>query len=255
LKIDYETNFYYYIGTMNLNIEVNKKFFTHLKPHSITVLLYSMAHYEKYSKVPSMKYMAAELKIGYYTIRKSLSEIFLFLKNDVDVDTILYNKYSFILSKSERISSTYTSYVNKEDETEVIWGRLIEVAKDYYSGSIKSYSKYYWRTGVQLKGLLEEIGYENLQKYIDWYFRVKAPRISYFNATVFCHNNIVTDFKADHKMVKTQQIEQEKGYEEESKEEEKLIFQKLIERRDAGTLDEYDKELLEYYKNQGWLND
>jgi len=239
---------------MNLNIEVDKKFFTCLKPHSITILLYSLAYYEKYNKVPSMKYIAKELKIGYNTIRKSLSEIFLFLKNDSDSHRILYKRYSFILSKSEHISSTYTRYVNRDDDIEAIWNKVVEIAKEYYSDSIKSYSKYYWRVGLKLKELFEKIGFENLQEYTDWYFRVKAPHITYFNPSVFCHENIIVDFKADHGMTKAQQIEHEKGYEEESKEEEKLIFQKLIERRDAGTLDEYDKELLEYYKNQGWLD-
>lgn len=248
---------------MNLNIEVNKKFFSQLKPHSITVLIYSLAYYEKYKKVPSMKQMAKYLKIGYHTIRKSLSEIYLLLKNDShknEAHNILNNRYSFIFSKAEHASATYINHIAHVDiskDVKIIWDNTVRIAKAYYGDSIKKYSDYYWRVGIKLNELVNKIGHDNIQEYTEWYFRSKAPRISYFNPSVFCHINIINDFKVDHGMVKAEKIKQinrDNEYEEESKEEEKRIFQKLIERKDAGTLDEYDEELLEYFKKQGRLD-
>jgi len=65
--------------------------------------------------------------------------------------------------------------------------------------------------------------------------------------------NIIADFKSDHNTIKARIVNDEKGYEKESQEEEKKILEKLIERKDKGMLDEYDKELLKYYKKQGWV--
>ena len=239
---------------MELTIEVNKSMFQELDHHSITILLYCTAYHQKYNKVPSMKHISNEIKIGYHTIRKSYTQISEFL-NDADAHNILYKRFLFLLPTTIKIAENYRNITtNKTDIMEKVWETIVKRAKDYYTNIIV-YSKFYWRISVQLKNLLDKIGDENLENYINWYFRIKAPRISYFNSAVFCHKNIISDFNLENKSIKLKQADYDKGYEEESKIEEKKIFESLIKRRDAGTLDEYDEELLDYYKREGWVND
>ena len=240
---------------MKLTIEVNKKLFK-LKPHAFTILIYCTAYYEKNKQVPSMKLISKEVNIGYHTIRKAFSEIYLYLVSEAEAHRILYKRFYFLLSKTQKIHIGFNKSLNSDTDSIVlasIWNNIVLNAKEHYSDSVKSYSKYYWRVASKLRILIEKVGSENLEEYIEWYFRVKAPRISYFNPSVFCHLNIIADFKSDHNTIKARIVNDEKGYEKESQEEEKKILEKLIERKDKGMLDEYDKELLKYYKKQGWV--
>ena len=241
---------------MKLTIEVNRSMFRKLSPSAFTVLIYCTAYYKKNVKIPSMKHIAKEVKISYHTLRKTFTEIAEFLneahKNEAHI--YLYKSFYFLLSTVNKIANSYKGYItNKTDNMEILWESIVLRAKDYYKDT-KSYSKFYWRVSVCLKKLIEKIGNDNIEKYIDWYFRVKAPVISYFNPAVFCHGNMTNEFNIDNNSirVKMSNDDYDKGYEEESKIEEKQIFKNLIERRDAGTLDEYDEELLEYYKKLGW---
>ncbi len=184
---------------MKLTIEVTKSFFSQLKPHSIAILIYYSAYYEKHKKLPSMKFVAKEMKVTHLTIRKALFDISLFLlseaENKAEVHTYLYKRFKFITPLSIRVGSIYSNYQTvKTDDMEIVWERIVSLANHYYKGSVRTYSKYYWRISVQLKRLTEKIGDGNLDKYIDWYFKVKAPVISYFNCTLFCHSNMINEF-------------------------------------------------------------
>jgi len=236
---------------MKLTLEINKRLFT-LNPQSFKILIYYKAFYFNYKKMPSMRKVSEVTKISYHTIRKAVIELYLFLKSDADAQTSLYKEYSFILPKIETVYNRYIDTNGTPKEEEIIWDRvLVEAEKHHY----KNLPKYYWKVGIATRNLIREIGEENIDKYIKWFFKYKS-HISKFNAGIFYYDGIVTEFKADLGFLKktTSSKKRKEVFEEEAKEEEKRIFSKLLERKEKGIMDEYDKELLSYYKKQGWLN-
>jgi len=236
---------------MKLTLEINKKLFT-LNPQSFKILIYYKTFYSLYKKVPSMRRVSEDTKISYHTIRKAVIELYLFLKNDADAHPSLYKEYSFILSKIESVYNKYMDVDKIPKEEEIIWNRiLVEAVKHNH----KNPPEYYWKIGISIRKLMRVIGGENIDKYIKWFFKYKT-HISKFNVGIFCYDGIITEFKADLGLLKKtiSSKKRKEVFEEEAKEEEKRILNKLLERKEKGIMDEYDRELLSYYKKQGWLN-
>jgi len=234
---------------MKLTLEINKRLFT-LNPQSFKILIYYKIFYLLYKKVPSMRKISEATKISYHTIRKAVVELYLFLKNEADSQSSIYKEYSFILSKIEPIYNKYMNTDNIPKGEEIIWDKILTKAEEHH---YKDLPKYYWKIGLLIRKLIRAVGDENVDKYIKWFFKHKT-HISKFNAGIFLYDGIIAEFKADLGFLKktTSSKKRKEVFEEEAKEEEKRIFSKLLERKEKGIMDEYDKELLRYYKKQGW---
>jgi len=243
---------------MKLTIFITTKMVQKLKGYPFTILIYYFAYFKKNDEIPSMRKIQKALKISYPKVRESVVAIYSFFKSDnhADSHTLLENNYySPILTK---IRDIYTKYTNSSlskkvvSVEEITWNRIVDEAGKYYT----NIGRFYWRTKSWVHYLIKEVKQEGIDEYIKWFFEKKAGTIEDFNAGIFCCSGMIQEYKNSKKIkykLKTSSVEKKETFREQAEEEQKKIFKNLMKRKEKNQLDEYDEELLKYFRSIGWI--
>ena len=244
---------------MKCTIELTKSMFQDLDPYSFKILIYCKVYFDGYEKLPSMREIGRKLNISFPKVKESIIKLHSYLnlakKTDTASHTYIYNIYKFIIPLTSLIYNSYISSnkISVTSKEEKIWNRILSFAEKNYDKSLIS-KRYYWRTISWLKHLLKSINENEIDNYIEWYFRIKTKEIPNFSAGIFCCSPMIGQYLNEKKKVNKRKISAKKSsFIDQSEKEEKKILASLLERKEKNQLDKYDEELLKYFKKKDML--